>query len=407
VTGVITTLLDVTARRRAEEEAREREETLRRRLDELESLYQHAPVGLSVVDHELRFVRVNERFASFNGKSVEEHVGHRLDEVVPRPAREAALGIARRVLQSGEAMEDIELTLPWWDGSDRTWLVSCHPIESEGKITGLLTVLQNVTQVRQTERRASEQLHELEAVIRHAPVGLCLVDREFRYLWVNETLARINGRSVEEHIGVSAAEMVPEISGTVTSLAQRVFDTGEPLLDREESAHPPGDQDHEHTFLLNLHPVLAAEGGVRAVLAVLQDVTRLKRAQWELRAATERLEKAQRLSHMGSWEWNVLEDRVWWSDELYRLLGKERRDFVPSLNAWFDMVHPEDRASVREQLDEVLERGERYATHYRVVLDDGQVCPVLTSTRLERTVDGRPAKLAGTLQFLPDLEPPE
>jgi PAS domain S-box-containing protein len=84
VTGVITTLLDVTARRRAEEEAREREENLRRRFDELESLYQHAPVGLSVLDRELRFVRVNERFASFTERSVEEHLGHRLEEVVPR-----------------------------------------------------------------------------------------------------------------------------------------------------------------------------------------------------------------------------------------------------------------------------------------------------------------------------------
>jgi PAS domain S-box-containing protein len=259
VTGVITTLLDVTARRRAEEEAREREEILRRRFDELESLYRHAPVGLSVVDHELRFVRVNERFASFNARSVEEHLGHRLEEVVHERAQEAALSIARPVLESGEAMEDIELTLPWRNGSDRTWLVSCHPIESEGKITGLLTVLQNVTQVRQTERRASEQLHELEAVIRHAPVGLCLVDRELRYLWVNETLARINGRSVEEHLGASARETVPEVSDPMTSLAQRVFDTGVPLLDREVTARPPGDPDREYTWLLNLHPVQTAE----------------------------------------------------------------------------------------------------------------------------------------------------
>jgi PAS domain S-box-containing protein len=110
---------------------------------------------------------------------------------------------------------------------------------------------------------------------------------------------------------------------------------------------------------------------------------------------------------MGSWEWNILDDRAWWSDELYHLFGKERRDFVPSLNAWFDLVHPDDRARVRDQLDHVLEREERYAAHYRVVRDDGEVVPVLTAMRLERTVDGRPAKLTGTAQILPDPELPE
>jgi PAS domain S-box-containing protein len=401
VTGVITTLLDVTARRRAEEEARAGEERLRRRFEELESLYRYAPVGLSVVDRELRFVRVNERFAAFNGRTVEEHLGQPMEEVVPAAAREHALRIARHVLQSGEAVEDLELTLRWRNAADLTWLLSCHPIEGDGKVTGLLTVLQNVTHVKQTERKASERLEELEAVIRHAPVALCLLDLDFRYLWVNETLARYNARSVEEHLGASAREIVPEIGDAMASLAQRVLDTGEPLLDREVSARPPGDPEREYTWLLNLHPVREAEGAARAVLVVLQDVTRLKHAQRELRRATERLQKAQHISQLGSWEWNLLEDRIWWSDEFYRLLGKDRRDFVPSLNAWFDMVYPDDRARVREQLEQAQEQ-ERSAAQYRLVLDDGRVLQVLASARLERTPDGQPAKLVGTTQIAPE-----
>jgi PAS domain S-box-containing protein len=311
------------------------------------------------------------------------------------------LRIARHVLLTGEDVEDLELTLRWRNTADLTWLVSCHPIERDGKITELLTVLQNVTHVKQTERRAAERLDELEAVIRHAPVALCLLDRDFRYLWVNETLARYNARSVEEHVGALAREIVPEIGDAMASLAQRVLDTGEPLVDREVSACPPGDPEREYTWLLNLHPVREAEGAARAVLVVLQDVTRLKRIQRELRRATERLDKAQHISQVGSWEWNLLEDRVWWSDEFYHLLEKEPPDVVPSLNAWFDMVHPEDRARVREQLDLALEQ-EHSAVQYRLVLADGRVRPVLASARLERTPDGQPARLVGTAQIAPE-----
>ena len=76
--------------------------------DELTALYRHAPIGLAVLDRDLRFIRINDTLAEINGYSVEEHVGRVAWDIVPG-LREAAEPLLRRVWDSGEAITGIEL----------------------------------------------------------------------------------------------------------------------------------------------------------------------------------------------------------------------------------------------------------------------------------------------------------
>lgn len=80
-----------------------------RNLAELESIYAYAPVGLAVLDAELRFVRVNERLAQMNGFTPQEHLGRSAWDLVPE-LREAAEPHFLRVLETGEGMFNVEIT---------------------------------------------------------------------------------------------------------------------------------------------------------------------------------------------------------------------------------------------------------------------------------------------------------
>ncbi len=98
-----------------------------------EQLYRTAPVGLCLLDTELRFVRINERLAAINGKSVKEHIGHSLAEVIPDVAREHE-SVYRRVFETGEPVFDLEVTTSTsvWTG---TALVSHFPVKTaEGTV---------------------------------------------------------------------------------------------------------------------------------------------------------------------------------------------------------------------------------------------------------------------------------
>src|SRR5256886_16717969 len=79
----------------------------------------------------------------------------------------------------------------------------------------------------------------LDAFFTTAPAGLAILDRELRYVQLNDTLALMNGRPVADHVGKSVREVLPAIAATLEPLLQRILDTGEPVLNIELSGETP------------------------------------------------------------------------------------------------------------------------------------------------------------------------
>ncbi len=149
----------------------------RREFAQLATVYRTAPVGLAFVDAELRFVSINDRLAEFNGCPAAVHRGRTLREVVPdlAPALEP---LYRRVLQTGAPV--IDQTIRGAGASatatERDWLASYYPVRDDGgRILGVSTVLQEVTELRKAEaeigsllRRLRDRVKELTALHRAA-----------------------------------------------------------------------------------------------------------------------------------------------------------------------------------------------------------------------------------------------
>ena len=392
--------------------ARAPEERLRASFEEIEALYEKAPVGLCLVDRELRFVRINPLMARFHGRPVEEHLGRPMAEVVPEAARSHALGIARRVLESGEPVLNVEVHTrsPRDPGKQHWWLVSCHPVRSGSEITGLVTILQNVTALRRSEAEARRRAAELETLSEVAPVGIALVDRELRFVQVNRRLAEIDGMPADAHAGRRVWEVIPALPDRVLAAARRSLETGEPAYGLEYSIPSRSQPGRERTYLASMSPI-RTDGEVVGGVCVVEDVTALKRAErlalerlGEVEVLRDRLAAAQRLAGVGSWEWDILTDKVWWCDSLHAIFGKDPRTFVPSYDSFFELVHPDDRPVVRRQLEATLQRGEPYWVQFRAMRDDGSVRRLRATAILDRTPDGLPARLAGTCQLVQDLE---
>ena len=79
----------------------------------------------------------------------------------------------------------------------------------------------------------TSQLDDLTQLFDSAPVGLCLMDTELRFIRINDHLAKINGVSIDEHIGKTLREVIPEVASIVEPYYRKVIDTGMPILDVE------------------------------------------------------------------------------------------------------------------------------------------------------------------------------
>ena len=258
-------------------------EDLVERLEDLEELYRLTPVGHCVVDRDLRYTRANDVYAAIVGYEIEDLIGRTMADVIPESARGEAIDKARQAIETGEPVLDVELRRldPEHPERERTWLVNVHPVRRRGEITGAMAVLQNITEVRRTEESARSRLIELASIYRNAPVGLSLIDRDLRYVRVNQQIADMNGVEIGEMIGKSYRDMSPETADVAEPFFRGIMDRGKSITNLETRSRPPADLDNEHIFLLNAEPVRDAAGQVVGLLAAVQDITKRRRAEEE------------------------------------------------------------------------------------------------------------------------------
>jgi len=148
----------------------------------------------------------------------------------------------------------------------------------------------DVDDQKRLEEALRERLDELQAIYDHAPVGLCLLDRELRWVRINARLAEINGVPVEQHIGRRVREVLPNLADEVEPILQRILDTGEPVLGIELSGETPAAPGVERTWVENWFPQRDQEGRVVGINVVAEEITARKRAEEQLRTQAERLE---------------------------------------------------------------------------------------------------------------------
>ncbi len=168
------------------------------------------------------------------------------------------------------------------EGEVIEWIGTVSDIEDQTVAEAALGVAQN---------ELEKQKEELELIYESAPVGMCLIDCDLRFIRVNETLARINGFEKYEHIGKRADELLPELDDQLRPIYRRVIETGQPILNVEIVGRTSA-SDEIRTWLASYYPLRSphdheSESSVAAVNAIVQDITARKLQENRLRESEQ------------------------------------------------------------------------------------------------------------------------
>jgi PAS domain S-box-containing protein len=127
---------------------------LRESRELLDTIITCAPVGFALLDPAMRVVRANQTLANIGGRSGDDLVGERAQDALPPPWGEALAGPFRRVLETGEPVDDLEIAAPSAaePGRDHTWLASWYPVRHEGEIVAVGVFVTDISDRVRAER---------------------------------------------------------------------------------------------------------------------------------------------------------------------------------------------------------------------------------------------------------------
>lgn len=127
----------------------------------------------------------------------------------------------------------------------------------------------------------------------------------------------------------------------------------------------------------------------------------------ELQLSEASLTNAQRIAHLGNWDWDIVKNDLSMSNEMYRIIGLDPHEFGATIEAFLDTVHPDDRNSVQKGVDKALYEKIPYNIDHRILLPDGSIRIVNEQAEVNFDETGKPIKMTGTLQDITERKKAE
>jgi|GEM_PF-1048462 len=372
------------------------------------------------------FNRAAERMLGYRAEEVVGQVTpeilHDYDEVARRAA-ELTTELGRSVPAGFEAFvakarlglaDEREWTYIRKDGSRFPVQLSVTAMRGEaGQIIGFMGIAHDISRRREAQTRAGQLAAQLDRRVRErtaqvaaseerfrlvveaSPSGVIMVDREGRIVLVNAQLERLFGYTRAELLGQPADLLVPERARAAhagqraaffTQPAARPMGVGRDLFARRKDGS-------EFPVEIGLNPIELEDGPV--VLGTIVDISRRKEAETRLRASEERLKLAQQAARVGVFEWNVQTGVNIWSPELETMHGLPPGGFPGTQPAWERLVHPDDLAAAKAQVQRAFETSGPVEGEWRVVWPDGGTHWLFGRFQVYCDAAGRPLRLTG------------
>jgi two-component system, sensor histidine kinase len=274
---------------------------------------------------------------------------------------------------------------------------------SAGEPLAMFGITQDVTELVRLQDESDEQRHRLRAVLDNMFTFVGLMSIDGVLIEANRAAVEGLGLARDDVIGKGLWETPywsysPEIQVQAREAIARAA-TGE-IVRGDYVVRAEGDR--YLTVDVIFGPLRDRDGRIVQVLGSAVDVSERVDAERASRNIRERLEHAQQIANIGSWEWDFRTGELAWSDQCYRIVGWDADGSKPTFERFMNSVHPDDRAQLQTTINGATSDLPIDYDH-RVVLANGEVRVVHQIGEVQRDEAGRPLRLVGTTQDVTEL----
>lgn len=400
-------LTDINLIKQIEQRLRDSEERLRTALD-------YSPNAILIANESGFFTYANFRASELLGCTTDEFKKLNIADTLLPEVKQTAIAAFQRNLAGSHQLFETTILNKRGDRID---------VEISGvRLPGgdILGVVRDITEIKQNvlelaryrdhlEHLVSErtqqtvQLYQelgkhqqlLQSIIDNAPVSIFVKDLEDRYLLANQRYIEMLNLDIEAKAIIGRRD--EELFTPHVAIARQTTDID--LI----SAHSSREYeevvlqaDGLHTWLSHQFPLYDASGKVYAICGISNDISERKRAQDTIIQSEARLNEAQRIAHIGNWDFNHIQNRLVWSDEIYRIFEIDPAKRVPSYELVLDLTHPEDKDPLEHAFGKSIAEHSPFEFHHRLVMPDGRIKYLFNRGETHYLPDGTPYRSIGT-----------
>jgi PAS domain S-box-containing protein len=264
--------------------------------------------------------------------------------------------------------------------------------------------------------------HTFDAV----PDLIAILDTEFRIVRANRSMAVSLGMTSKECIGLTCYRLVhgtdePPFFCPVRQLLSDGIEHTVEICEGSLGGY----------FIVSVSPLHDSKGKLTGCIHVARNINERREAEETLKKANDNLDKlvkertnqllkaynslkesekrlaeAQKMSHIGNWEFDLITDKAYWSDELYRIFNKSSRELVPSYNEYLSYVNPKDRDNVDNAFKKSI-NGNPCSVNHRIILANGEERTVHLQSEVIFDEKKIPIRLKGIVQDITERKKAE
>jgi PAS domain S-box-containing protein len=389
-------------------EQKRAETTLREGEAEFRAMFEMASIGMAQANPSTgQWLRVNAKMCAITGYSADELLGMRIAEVTHPEDRERDGEALQRVIR-GEAPDyQMEQRYVRKDGTLAWVNVNMTVIrDAAGQPTRTMATIEDINARKQAEAALREFNQQLEARVRertaealdlyeNAPCAYYSLDADGLVLQINDTALRWLGYQREEVQGrLRLAELL-------TFAAAERFNRLYPQFVRSGTLHNTESELRRKdgtaiAILSHAEAQRATDGRFIQTRCTVLDISGRKQSEALLQHLTDRLTLAARAGGVGIWDYDLVNNRLVWDEQMFRLYGITQAQFSGAYAAWQAGVHPEDRERGDAEIQAAICGEKDFNTEFRVVWPDGSTHHIRALALLRRDAAGQPLNVVGT-----------
>ncbi|MEI6125109.1 MAG: PAS domain S-box protein [Pseudomonadota bacterium] len=263
-------------------------------------------------------------------------------------------------------------------------------LTEDGKPLLMQGTHQDITERKQVE----EKLHELKLAVEQSTDGIAFADMNGHIQFVNEAWAGMHGYAVDELTGrhLSIFHTPEQLEKEVLPFNEHAIKTGS---SKGELGHVRKNGEIFPTWM-NTTAVKFSGEKAFGFIGIARDISQQKLINDALLQTTDRLRLATKAGGVGIWDYDVVNNRLIWDDQMYHLYGITEQQFGGAYEAWQSGLHPDDLQQGDAEIQMALRGEKEFDTEFRVVWPDGTIHNLRALAIVQRDASGQALSMVGT-----------